>query len=234
MGLEVATSFVRPPCRIGMIVSPPERGQTFVSDLLSWSETNLRTFPWRDRERSIYEVFVAEFFLTQTPAENVDRIYEAFLREYPGLEAIDDASVGELERRIEPLGFQRIRAEALDSIASDYEELPRRSADLQDLPRVGPYVANATLCIADERPLAILDRNVNRVYERVFGSQYPDGRPERVEFAESLLPEASDEVRRYNLALLDFGASLCHKRDPRCNQCFASQYCSYFRSNGGS
>jgi A/G-specific adenine glycosylase len=217
-----------------MAVSPPKRGQEFVTDLLSWSETNLRTFPWRNKERSLYEVFVAEFFLTQTPAENLNRHYQAFLREYPDLGAISAASVEELATAIEPLGFQRIRAEALVSIASEYDELPRCSDELRELTRVGPYVANATLCFAEERPLTILDRNVHRVYERVFGSEYPNKRSERVEFAQSLLPDTGEEAKRYNLALLDFGATLCRKRDPRCSQCFAAAYCSYYRSKGGS
>lgn len=212
-----------------MADSPPKPGQTFVLDLLSWSETNLRRFPWRDRELSFYEVFVAEFFLTQTPAGNLDRHYRGFLRKYPDLGAIKDASVDELKTAIEPLGFQRMRAEALASIASDYEELPRHPDELRELPRVGPYVADATLCFAEERPLAILDRNVHRVYNRVFGSEYPDERSERVEFAELLLPNAILEARRYNFALLDFGASLCLKRNPRCAECFASEYCSYYR-----
>jgi A/G-specific adenine glycosylase len=217
-----------------MADSSLERGQTFVSDLLSWSETNLRTFPWRDRERPLYEVFVAEFFLTQTPAQSVDRHYRGFLRNYPDLRAIRGASVDELETAIKPLGFQRMRAEALVSIASDYEELPKRSNELQKLPQVGPYVAAATLCFAEERPLAILDRNVDRVYGRVFGSEYPDGQTERIDFAQSLLPDVGVEARRYNLALLDFGASLCLKRNPRCTECFASEYCSYYRSERNS
>jgi A/G-specific adenine glycosylase len=217
-----------------MADSPPESGRTFVSDLLSWSQSNYRTFPWRDEERSLYEVFVAEFFLTQTPAENVDRHYETFLDEYPDLEAISEATVSDLENAIEPLGFQRMRAEALVSIAADYEDLPRGSDDLRELPRVGPYVSDATLCFAEARPLAILDRNVHRVYERVFGSAYPDEQAERAAFAEALLPEEGPEARRYNLALLDFGAAICHKRDPRCSECFASRYCSYYRSDGGS
>lgn len=50
------------------------RIEQFREGLLEWADENLREFPWRDPNASLYEVFVAEFFLTQTPAENVARV----------------------------------------------------------------------------------------------------------------------------------------------------------------
>jgi A/G-specific adenine glycosylase len=206
-----------------------ERRSTFRSDLLSWARDNTREFPWRDPERTPYEVFVAEFFLTQTPAENVAEVYPTFLDRFPSLESIAGVHTDALEEVIRPLGFQRMRAEALAEIAAEYDSLPGTAAELQTLPRVGPYVANATLCFALERPLPILDRNVNRVYGRVFGEQYPDTDVARREFAERLLPNDGPDARRYNLGLLDFGAAVCTKRDPNCETCFANEYCEYYR-----
>jgi A/G-specific adenine glycosylase len=203
--------------------------ERFRSDLFSWAANNTREFPWRDPQRNPYEVFVAEFFLTQTPAENVADVYPTFLERFPSLESIAEVDIDGLEEAIRPLGFQRMRAEALAEIAADYESLPVDPAELQTLPRVGPYVANATLCFALERPLPIVDRNVNRVYDRVFGEQYPDSDADRREFAERLLSDDGSEARRYNLGLLDFGAAVCTKRDPSCETCFTNPYCEYYR-----
>jgi len=201
----------------------------FRSDLLSWAKTNGRDFPWRDLDRTPYEVFVAEFFLTQTPAENVADVYPPFVERFPSLESIAEVDTDVLEETIRPLGFQRMRAEALTEIAAEYESLPEDPETLQTLPRVGPYVANATLCFALTLPLPIVDRNVNRAYERVFGERYPDSDAGRREFAQRLLPDDGPNARRYNLGLLDFGAAVCRKRDPRCSTCFANQYCEYYR-----
>jgi A/G-specific adenine glycosylase len=203
--------------------------ERFRSDLLSWVATNTREFPWRDSERTLYEVFVAEFFLTQTPAENVADVYPTFLGRFPSLESVAETGADALEETIRPLGFQRMRAEALAQIAAEYESLPETSGELQMLPRVGPYVANATLCFALERPLPIVDRNVNRVYGRVFGDEYPDTDAARREFAERLLPDEGSDARRYNLGLLDFGAVVCTRRNPVCETCFANEYCVYYR-----
>lgn len=202
----------------------------FRDDLLHWAETHLREFLWREDTATLFETFVAEFFLTQTPAKNTAEVYPEFLNRFPSLDHIRDASKEELTRTIEPLGFQNMRAEALTEIANDHEELPTTVDELLDLPQVGPYVANATLCFALNRRLPIVDRNVNRVYGRVFGDRYPETEAARREFALALLPDDGSRARTYNLALLDFGAQLCTKRRPKCSDCFARHYCSYYQS----
>lgn len=208
----------------------PNSGERFRDDLLEWGEENRRDYPWRNRDRSFYEVFVAEFFLTQTPADNVARVYPSFLNQYPSLVALRESNRAELEASIEPLGFQRMRTEALTEIAADYDTLPQQRDDLLNLPRVGDYVADATLCFACERPLPIVDRNVVRTYKRVFEPTFPESPFERRAFAKRMVPDDGREARLYNLSLLDFGALVCQKRNPRCKTCFASDYCSYYKS----
>ena len=201
----------------------------FREGLLAWADENLREFAWREPDRSFYEVFVAEFFLTQTPATNVAETYPRFLRRFPELQTVRNATRAEVADAIEPLGFQNMRARALRDVAADYDELPREREALEQLPRVGPYVANATVCFAEAEPVPILDRNVRRVYQRVFGDSFPETADAEREFALSMLPSDRERARTYNLALLDFGAVLCQKRTPRCNSCFAREYCRYYR-----
>lgn len=203
------------------------KANEFRADLLAWGESQIRSFPWRDPEASLYEVFVAEFFLTQTPAENVAEVFPRFVARFDSLSAIRAEDESRLADWIKPLGFHNMRAEALKQIATEHDTLPRTVEGLQALPRVGPYVANATLCFALERRLPIVDRNVIRVYDRVFGEEFPEGDRARVVFAESMLPETGEEARTYNLALLDFGAAICQKQEPACDVCFAAEYCDY-------
>ena len=204
-----------------------EAERQFRADLLEWGEDNRREYPWRESDRALYEVFVAEFFLTQTPADNVAAVYPRFLERFPTLAEIAEASEDELAEAIEPLGFQNMRAEALKQIASTHDCLPTEQETLMKLPRVGQYVANATLCFARGDRLPVLDRNVERVYSRVFRNTWPETEADQMAFTQRLVP---DEARAYNLALLDFGALVCQP-DPLCKQCFASEYCIYFRES---
>lgn len=174
-------------------------------------------------------MFVAEFLLTQTPAENVATVYPRFVGRYRSLEDPRGASRDDLVDLIEPLGFYNMQADALKQTTAEYDGLPETTAALTDLPRVGDYVANATLCFTRDEPLPILDRNVKRIYRRVFGERWPASRAEQREFASQLLPP--DDARAYNLALLNFSASVCAP-DPNCSICFASEYCEYYRDLG--
>lgn len=209
----------------------PRSGERFRRELLAWAEDNLRVFPWREESRTLYEVFVAEFFLTQTPAGNVATVYPEFLDRFPELISLRTSEPDEVAAVIEPLGFQRMRADALVAIAEEFDSLPREREELLDLHRVGPYVADATLCFACDRPLPILDRNVVRTYDRVFGPEFPDSERARRDFAARMLPGEGHEAREYNLALLDFGALVCQKRDPLCSECFAAEYCHYHQTS---
>lgn len=206
----------------------PSWADKFREDMLNWGRDNIRSFPWRDPDASFYEVFVAELFLTQTPAENVASVYPAFVDRYPDLEAVAAADEADLVATIEPLGFQNMRAEALSTIAGHHERIPRTRDGLLELERVGPYVADTTLCFALSEPLPIIDRNVSRVYDRVFGAEWPDTLADQRAFADAILPSEGETARRYNMALLDFGAVVCTPDTPACTVCFATPYCRYY------
>lgn len=196
----------------------------FSADLLEWGRHNIRSFPWRSSNATIYEFFVSEFLLQRTTAEAVREVYPTFIERYPSLESIDRADKREIEEVIEPLGLQRKRARALKEIASEHSRIPEELDNLLELPQVGRYVANATFEFSYGEGLPLVDANVRRVYTRLFGDDWPEGNREQLRFAEELLPDQSIE---YNRALLDFGGTVC-KPTPRCENCFATEYCSYY------
>jgi A/G-specific adenine glycosylase len=208
-----------------MVTAEEER---FRDSLLDWGDENTREYPWRETSRSLYEVFIAEFFLTQTPADNVASVYPQFIEQFPSLDSLDDASREELVEVIRPLGFYNMRAEALKEIASQRDSIPDSVEELTELPRVGRYIANTTLCIAQNRPLPVLDRNVVRVYDRVFGEVWPAAESDQWEFTERLVP--NENPQEYNLILLDFGAMICQP-EPQCDVCFATEYCTYYQKH---
>lgn len=209
-----------------------EAANRFQQDLLAWSEGNLRSFPWREEDATPYEVLVAEIMLKQTRSPTVHKIHLEFIEEYPTLEGLAEASREELIEILRPLGLYNYRADAFKEIAERAADggLPENEDKLSDLPQVGPYVLNATLCFGfgEERP--IMDTNVERIYGRVFGDdgvdEYDDD--ELWELAERMLPEG--QAQQYNLALLDFGYIICTHSSPLCEECFASEYCDYYQN----
>ncbi|MFB6198430.1 MAG: hypothetical protein ABEI52_09220, partial [Halobacteriaceae archaeon] len=122
------------------------------------------------------------------------------------------------------------RSNALVSIGQELSNggVPDDEEELQELPYVGRYAANATLCFAFGEHRPIVDANVVRVYNRVFGKNF-DYRDEAAwEFAEEVLPESY--AWEFNLAIIDFAAEICVPQNPNCDECFFSTQCDYYQS----
>lgn len=208
----------------------PEQRELFTTGLLEWSENNLRSFWWRDPDISMYRMFITEFFLARTKSGVVEEVLPRFFERFPDLDLIEQADEADIAEVIRPMGLQNRRARALKEIAETLDgEIPEDLDALLELPRVGPYVANATLCFGADRQLPIVDRNVDRVYRRVFQEEWEDvSDTEQWEFAEEMLPEGV--ARPYNLALLDFASDVCVASSPQCERCFATGYCTWYNS----
>lgn len=204
----------------------------FQADLLDWSVENLREFPWRAEEASPYEVLVAEMFLNVTRTSVVADVYPEFIERFPDAESLRRASREEIVEVIRPLGLYNHRADALEELAEilSEEELPRSEQELLELPRVGRYVANALLTMAFDEDRPMMDRNVARVYSRVFGLDIDEDAPgeDAWELAARLVPPG--KAKRYNLSLIDFASDLCLAQNPQCGRCFANSYCKYFQA----
>ena len=206
-----------------------ELSEQFTDDLLSWFEQNERSFPWREEDATLYEVFMSEMFLRRTRADVVESFIPRFLERYPDIESLREADVEELAEVIRPMGLQNTRSRGMISLAEtlDGDDIPTDRDELRELPQVGDYVANATLCFSLDCELPIVDRNIERIYGRLLGDRWTElSETERWDLAEDLLP--AQQARRYNLALLDFGAALCQAPEPSCEICFASDYCTFY------
>jgi A/G-specific adenine glycosylase len=211
-------------------MSLPEATERFRDGLMGWSEDHQRSFPWREPDASLYEVFMSEMFLRRTRSDVVESFIPEFLERYPDIPSLRAADQEELAEVIRPMGLQNKRARGLIELAHELEDdtIPTELDELLALPQVGPYVANATLCFAldDQRP--IIDRNVDRIYRRLLGDEWGElDQAEQWAFAEAMLPDGA--ARRFNLALLDFAAAVCAAPDPNCGDCFASKYCEFYQ-----
>ena len=201
----------------------------FRSALRKWSDYNLRSFSWRDTTDP-FEILVAEILLQKTAAEKVEPIYDELIETYPTLDALAKADSDTLGDIIYSLGLQNQRTQALIKIGGELREIgvPADEEDLLELPNVGRYAANATLCFAFGEPRAIVDANVVRVYNRFFGADFDYRVEEAWAFATEVLPE--HDVQEFNLALLDFAAEICTPKTPRCEDCFLTEWCDYYQS----
>lgn len=197
----------------------------------TWAKIHLRDFPWRNT-KDPYSILVAEFLLQKTDVNTALPLYQELMEKYPTIQVLSEAPLSELAEFFQPLGLHfratRLHKSAL-AIVEDYGgKVPNNEAQLLALPGVGKYTARALLANAFNRPLAVLDTNIARIFERFFGL-----RGGRVKSRDPLLWNSAQEaapktkVAVWNLTLIDFGAAVCTARNPRCSQCPLSDKCEY-------
>ena len=215
----------------------PPQNETCVripADFFSnWFKSRGRSFPWREKGVSPYGMLLAEVLLKQTRAEMVARVWPSLFSRYPGAAELAFANPEALFRHISYLGFGRQRTAALIQLSAAIGEaggLPSKPEDLMEFPHVGIYSAHAVACFAFGQRVPVVDLSVVRVLSRLAGLEPPGDirrAPEVWEMAWSLLPD--DEIQEHNYGLLDFAASICKARSPRCDQCPLACTCFHAR-----
>jgi len=169
-----------------------------------------RDLPWR-RTQDPYEILVSEVMLQQTQVERVVGKYPLFLQHFPDLEALAQASLGEILQVWQGLGYNR-RAQALQRLAQrvvqeHHGRLPTTRAGLEGLPGIGRATAGALLAFAFGQPVVFLETNIRRVFIHFF---YPESQrvTDRMLYPLVLMTMETREVRTWYYALMDYGAML--------------------------
>ena len=212
---------------------PASRGR-FRRRLLQWYRRHGRDLPWR-RTSDPYRILVSEVMLQQTQVDRVLPKYEEWLEKYPTFEALATAAEADVAETWRPLGYnvrpRRLHAIARESVASYGGTLPADEATLRTFKGIGAYTAGAVLSFAFGRRAAILDTNVARVLFRVFvGRGDPKAHAMKRhlwELSRTVLPHR--HVFDFNQALMDFGATVCVARTPKCPACPMRRDCAAHR-----
>ena len=213
-----------------MVKPDPRVVRAFQRRLLAWYARHGRDLPWR-RTRDPYRVLVSEIMLQQTQVDRVVPKYHQFLERYPTLDDLAGARARDVRRLWYPLGYNirpvRLHQIARETVARYGGRLPDTAEGLRGLPGIGRYTAGAVLSFAYGQDAAILDTNVRRVLSRVFigprRMQRLRGEKAYWDLAEALVPPG--RAYDFNQALMDFGATWCSPRAPRCAPCPMKRFC---------
>ena len=205
-----------------------ETPHLFSTTLLRWFDENGRQLPWRGFTDP-YPIWISEVILQQTRIQQGWEYWERFMRRWPTVEQLADATEDEVLREWQGLGYYS-RARNLHHAAKQVVEMggfPKTFNGLRQLKGVGDYTAAAVASMAYGIPVAVVDGNVYRVLARYFGISTPinstEGKKEFAALAQQLLPEKA--AATFNQAIMDFGAVQCVPKSPRCDQCPLQETC---------
>jgi A/G-specific adenine glycosylase len=193
--------------------------------VLAWGVPRMRDLPWR-LERDPWTILVAEIMLQQTQVDRVIPKWETFLETFPSPTRCADASLGDVLRLWQGLGYPRrakhLHATAAQVTASNDGCLPDSLDELLALPGIGPYTARAVLAFAFERDVAVVDTNIARILARSEGERLTSKGAQTA--ADALVPEG--EGWTWNQVIMDLGALVC-RPTPKCAECPISASCAW-------
>lgn len=172
--------------------------------------------------------------LQQTQVATVLPAFLRFIERFPDVASLAAAPLDDVMGLWSGLGYYSRarnlhRAAAVVAARGGFpEDLP----GLMALPGVGRSTAAAIVSLAFDRPAAILDGNVRRVMAR---HALIPGWPGDAAVAQRLWAEAEARLpaadapagtaATYTQALMDLGATVCHRRRPDCGRCPVAADC---------
>ncbi len=186
-----------------------------------WKEHGRHSLPWR-KTTDPYRILVSEMMLQQTQVPRVIEKYKSFLKKFPSVKALANASLSEVLKEWSGLGYNR-RAKYLHDaarmIATSQPHAKNAVALLSygdKLPGVGPYTRAAVRVFAFNEPDILIETNIRTVFIHHF---FDDKSSVSDKELLPLIEEAAkgQDPRTWHAALMDYGVHLkkLHKNPSR-------------------
>ena len=201
-----------------------------------WHKNGRKDLPWQESP-SIYKTWVSEIMLQQTQVVTVIPYFKKFIKAFPTVTSLADATEDQVMSHWSGLGFYS-RARNLHKsskiIVDLYKgEIPKKLEELIALPGIGRSTAGAILSLAYIEPQPILDGNVKRVLARFFNIsgdlKLSKTNNKLWSLAIECLPET--DYSFYTQAIMDLGATICTSKKPQCVICPVKKNCIAFEKN---
>jgi A/G-specific adenine glycosylase len=192
--------------------------------VLGWYARHKRDLPWR-KTRDPYHIWISEVMLQQTRVDTVVPYYHRFLSSFGNVQALASASVDEVLKAWENMGYyaraRNLRAAAKQIVERFGGEIPSTWDQLIDLPGIGAYTAGAILSMAFGQSVPAVDGNVKRVLSRVFAIKQPLSQSTTqkriMDLARRIVPKK--DTGSFNQAMMDIGSEICTPKEPSCKVC---------------
>jgi len=214
---------------------PVVNSRLLYNRLQRWFARHARRLPWRGLTDP-YRIWVSEVMLVQTTVAVAVKRYPRFLKRFPTLESLAKASLDEVMKEWEGLGYYhraRYMHQSSRIIQSRHAgAFPETYDQIRALPGVGDYVAAAVANFCFGARVPAIDANVARVGARLFGiigdvrSSQLRGKIHRD--LSQLMTLGCGAL--WTDGLIEVGALICSPRSPNCLRCPLRQDCRAFHS----
>ncbi len=169
--------------------------------------------------------------LQQTQVATVIPYFERFIRSFPNVESLANATIDDVLHHWSGLGYYaraRNLHRAAQQVRDEYAGVfPLEFDQVLALPGIGCSTAGAILSLGAGQRHAILDGNVKRVLARCFAITGWSGQAkvqkQLWQLAERYTP--NERVADYNQGMMDLGSLVCTRTKPQCTECPLKKIC---------
>ena len=206
--------------------------------LSRWHKKHGRySLPWQ--KKGPYETWISEVMLQQTQVSVVIPYYNKFLKSFPTVEALANASQDDVLAHWAGLGYYsraRNLHYAARIIKTEFQKnFPSDLDTLVSLPGIGRSTAGAILSLGLNQRGVIQDGNVRRVLARLFSIEGDLTKVKKQKvlwgLADLLTPLEPALAKVHTQAMMDLGALVCKRRKPVCEACPLRTDCQALKTN---
>jgi A/G-specific adenine glycosylase len=203
-----------------------------VEALRCWFGSHSRALPWRTHADP-YAIWISEVMLQQTQAAVVIPYYERWLQRFPTIASLAAASLDEVLKEWEGLGYysraRHLHAGARYVVEQFGGQLPCSAELLKQIKGLGPYTVGAIMNFAFHQRHPAVDGNVLRVISRYYGLLEDISQPKTVKQVERKVAELLPEQEPWIIteALIELGATICMKK-AACHECPIREGCQAY------
>lgn len=178
-----------------------------------------------------WQLLIATMLSAQCTDARVNVVTKDLFQKYKSPADFANADLKELEQDIHSTGFYHNKAKNIIACCKDlvekYDgEVPDTLEELTALAGVGRKTANVILGNIFHKPSVVVDTHVKRISKKLGFTKEED--PEKIEYdLMKALPE--DHWILYNIQIISFGREICFARNPKCEECFLTDYCAYYK-----
>jgi endonuclease-3 len=175
-----------------------------------------------------YQLLVSIILSAQCTDKRVNMITPALFKKFPTTKELSKAKLEEVKELIKSCNFYNNKAKNLIEMAKKVEnefngKIPHNHKELISLAGVGNKTANVFLIEQDNENRMAVDTHVFRTSHRLGLSD-----AKSVEGTEKdLVEKFKDNLATLHQAMVLFGRYICTAKNPKCNNCFLKEFCTF-------
>jgi endonuclease-3 len=180
---------------------------------------------------SVFELLISVILSAQATDVSVNKATQKLYKKYNTPEKIFNLGEAELKNHIKTIGLYNSKAKNIiltcEKLIKEHNSIvPDNRASLEAFPGVGRKTANVILNTAFNQPTIAVDTHIFRLSNRLGLAPGKNVLEVELNLNKNVPPEFLKNAHHW---LILHGRYICTARNPKCEQCFLTDLCDYYK-----